>query len=72
MTDSGYFSQSLRSRSASGESKSSLETSVSASSCSCDGCSDEERVPQQEDFFRTKEELHNDEDWVVVDINNIF
>merc|ERR1719195_634052 len=61
MTDSGYFSQSLRSRSASGESKSSLETSVSSSSC--DGCSDEERVPQQEDFFRTKEELHNDEDW---------
>ena len=73
MTDSGYYSQGLRSRSASGASQSSLETSGSsgASSCSCNACSDEERGIQPEIFIRAREEILEDESWIVVDMKKI-
>ena len=73
MTDSGYYSQGLRSRSASGASQSSLETSGSsaASSCSCHACSDEERGGEPEIFIRAREEILEDESWIVVDMKKI-
>ena len=73
MTDSGYYSQGVRSRSASGASQTSQTSSgsSSASSCSCDGCSDSERVSQPEIFIRAREEILEDESWIVVDIKKI-
>ena len=79
MTDSGYYSQGVRSRSESGASQSSVssETSVSSSdtsvtsSCSCDDCPDKETVHQPEVYYRAREEIHDDESWIVVDIKKI-
>ena len=73
MTDSGYYSQGVRSRSASGASQTSQTSSgsSSASSCSCDGCSDSERVSKPEIFIRAREEILEDESWIVVDIKKI-
>ena len=90
MTDSGYYSQGVRSRSDSGTSQSSmassetsvssLETSMSSSDTSvssfdtsvtsscCDDCFDKKTVREPEVYFRAREEIHDDESWIVVDI----